>query len=111
MPSTRLANHKRIIDTINYRIAGNFRKVFIFGYFEEALLFENKFPRPVVFQKYIPTSESNCPTFGDLFMYSSSSSSVLLMIMGKLYHYCTNNQKTGDPEWELMPSALESMVG
>ena len=34
-----------------YRIAGNFRKVFIFGYFEEALLFENKFPRPVVFRK------------------------------------------------------------
>ena len=25
------------------RIAGNFLKVFIFGYFEEALLFENKF--------------------------------------------------------------------
>ena len=35
----------------HYRIAGNFRKVFIFGYFEEALLFENKFPRPVVFRK------------------------------------------------------------
>ena len=34
----------------------------------------------------------------------------ILMIMGKLYHYCANNQKTGDPEWELMPSALESMV-
>ena len=32
------------------------------------------------------------------------------MIMDKLYHYCANNQKTGDPEWELMPSALESMV-
>ena len=32
---------------VKYRIAGNFRKVFIFGYFEEALLFENKFPRPV----------------------------------------------------------------
>ena len=32
------------------------------------------------------------------------------MIMGKLYHYCTNDQKTGDPEWELMPSALESML-
>ena len=35
----------------SYHIAGNFRKVLIFGYFEEALLFENKFPRPVVFQK------------------------------------------------------------
>ena len=35
----------------DYRIAGNFRKVFIFGYFEEAFLFENKFPRPVVFRK------------------------------------------------------------
>ena len=32
------------------------------------------------------------------------------MIMGKLYHYCTNNQKTGGTEWELMPSALESML-
>ena len=32
------------------------------------------------------------------------------MIMGKLYHYCANNQKTDDPEWELMPSALESML-
>ena len=30
--------------------------------------------------------------------------------MGKLYHCCTNNQKTDDPEWELMLSALESMV-
>ena len=30
--------------------------------------------------------------------------------MGKLYHYCANSQKTGDPEWELMPPALESMV-
>ena len=27
--------------------------------------------------------------------------------MDKLYYYCANNQKTGDPEWELM---LESMV-
>ena len=32
------------------------------------------------------------------------------MIMGKLYHYCTNNQKTADPEWELMSSALASLV-
>ena len=30
---------------------GNFQKVFIFEYYEEALLFENKFPRPVVFRK------------------------------------------------------------
>ena len=30
--------------------------------------------------------------------------------MGKLYHYCANNQKIGDPEWELMPSTLESML-
>ena len=37
------------IHKFNYRIAGNFRKVFIFGYFEEALLFENKFPRPRLF--------------------------------------------------------------
>ena len=29
-------------------ITGNFRKVFNFGHFEEALLFENKFPHPVV---------------------------------------------------------------
>ena len=35
---------------------------------------------------------------------------LLLMIMGKLYHYCANNQKTGDPEWESMPYALDSMV-
>ena len=54
--------------------------------------------------------ESNDPTFGDLLVYSLNFSSVLLLIMGKLYHYCANNQKTGDPEWELMPSALESMV-
>ena len=45
-----------------------------------------------------------------LAVYSSNFSSVLLMIMGKLYHYCANNQKTRDPEWELMPYALESMV-
>ena len=32
------------------------------------------------------------------------------MIMDKLYQCCANNQKTGDLEWELMPSALESMV-
>ena len=30
--------------------------------------------------------------------------------MGKLHHNCVNNQKTGDLEWELVPSALESMV-
>ena len=30
------------------------------------------------------------------------------MIMDKLYHYCANNQKTGDPERVL--SALESML-
>ena len=45
---------------------------------------------------------------------SSNFSSVLLMIIGKLYHYCANHQKTGDPEWdpewEMMPSTLESMV-
>ena len=34
-----------------YRIAGNFQKVFIFGYFEEAFLFENKFSRLVVLRK------------------------------------------------------------
>ena len=39
---------------MHYRIASNFRKVFIFGYFEEALLFENKFPRPVVFENKFP---------------------------------------------------------
>ena len=78
--------------TRNYRIAGNFRKVFIFGHFEEALLFENKFPRPVFPQM----TESNRPTFGNSIVYSSSFSTVLLMIMSKLYHYCTNNQKTGD---------------
>ena len=32
------------------------------------------------------------------------------MIMGKLNRYCANIQKTGDPEWKLMLSALESMV-
>ena len=39
-----------------------------------------------------------------------SSDQPQIPIMGKLYHYCANNQKTGDPEWELMPSALESML-
>ena len=42
---------KSLLWHISYRIAGNFRKVFIFGYFEEALLFENKFPCPVVLRK------------------------------------------------------------
>ena len=36
-------------------------------------------------------SESNDPTFSDLLMYSSNFNSVLLMIMGKLYHYCAND--------------------
>ena len=35
-------------------------------------------------------------------------------LLGKLHHYCANNQKTGDAEWELMPFtepfALQSMV-
>ena len=31
-----------------YRIAGYFRRVFIFGYFEEAFFYENKFPDPTV---------------------------------------------------------------
>ena len=89
-----------------YRIAGNFQRVFIFGYFEEALLFENKFPRPVALHKQIPTSESNDPTFSDSLVYSSNFSSVLLMIMGKLYHYCANNQETGDPERDAVCSRI-----
>ena len=61
------------------------------------LFFENKFPQVKVTIQ-----------FSAIFLCIPGS--VLLMIMGKLYHYCANNQKTGDPEWELMPFALESMV-
>ena len=42
-----------------YRIAGYFRRVFIFGYFEEALFCENKFPGPTVIRKYILTIKLN----------------------------------------------------
>ena len=38
-----------------YRIAGYFRRVFIYRYFEEAFFCENKFPGPIVIQKYILT--------------------------------------------------------
>ena len=38
-----------------YRIAGYFRRVFIFGYFEEAFFCENKFLYPTVLRKYILT--------------------------------------------------------
>ena len=33
-----------VVNSSIYHIAGNFRKIFIFGYFEELLLFENKLP-------------------------------------------------------------------
>ena len=36
---------------IIYCIAGYFRKVFIFGYFERASLFENKLPGQAVLRK------------------------------------------------------------
>jgi len=38
-------------DNVTYRIAGYFRKVFIFGYFERACHFENKFPGQAVLRK------------------------------------------------------------
>ena len=38
------------------RYSGLFLKVFIFGYFEEALFCENKFPGPTVIRKYILTN-------------------------------------------------------
>jgi len=37
---------------------------------------------------------------------------LIMMIIGKLYHYCTNNQKTGNSEQELCVDApLKSVVG
>ena len=42
-----------------YRIAGYFRRVFIFGYFKEAFFCENKFPGPTVIQKCILTIKLN----------------------------------------------------
>ena len=39
---------------VTYCIAGYFRREFIFGYFEEAFLFENKFLVAVFLQKLIP---------------------------------------------------------
>jgi len=36
---------------MSYRIACYFRRVFIFGYFEETLLFENKFLVPPFYEK------------------------------------------------------------
>ena len=46
---------KVIMQILLYRIAGYFRRVFIFGYFEEAFFCENKFPGPTVIRKYIST--------------------------------------------------------
>ena len=43
----------------NYRIAGYFRRVFIFGYFKEAFFCENKFLGPTVLRKYIHTIKLN----------------------------------------------------
>ena len=46
-------------DKTSYRIAGYFRKEFIFGYFEEAFLFENKFLVTTFLQKLIPITASH----------------------------------------------------
>ena len=40
-----------------YRIAGYFRREFIFGYFEEAFLFEIKFLVTAFLQKLIPATK------------------------------------------------------
>ena len=91
----------------SYRIAGNFRKVLFSDISKRPfsskinshvrLFFENKFPQVKA-------------TIQLLAIRLCIPQVLPLMIMGKLYQYCANNQKTGDPEWELMPSALESMV-
>ena len=47
------ANHS--CPCYNYRIAGYFRRVFIFGYFEVAFFFENNFLGPSLLRKLIPT--------------------------------------------------------
>ena len=40
-----------------YRIEGHFRREFIFGYFKEAFLLENKFLVTAFLQKFIPTAK------------------------------------------------------
>ena len=40
-----------------HRIAGYFRREFIFGYFEEAFLFENKFRLTAFLRKLIPIQQ------------------------------------------------------
>ena len=93
-------------DSTVYRIAGNFEG-FLFSDISKRpfyskinshvrLFFENKFP---LVKATI-----------QLLVICLCIPGVQLNIMRKLYHCCANNQKTGDPEWELMPSALESMV-
>ena len=41
----------------SYRIAGNFQREFIFGYFKEAFLFENEFLVTAFLRKLIPTTK------------------------------------------------------
>ena len=92
------------------RMVDNFWKVFIFGYLKEAPIFKYKFPPPVGLWKYIPTSGIHCFMWSNAQQFACASSSFATlyyycMTFCKLYHYCANNQKTGDLEWELMLSA------
>ena len=50
-----LYQHKNdgMVNNYSNRIAGYFRTVFIFGYFEQAFFYENKFPGPTVIRKHI----------------------------------------------------------
>ena len=50
----------KIIGFIAYRIAGYFLREFLFGCFEEAFLFKNRFLITVFLQKLIPTTKINC---------------------------------------------------
>ena len=71
------------LNKFTFRIAGYLQRVFIFGCFEEDLLFENK----------IPTSKITCfhvieqHVFARVFFTSLSS---VLLITVEQYHYCIN---------------------
>ena len=62
------------------------------------LFFKNKFP-------LVEATGFTWSPFSNLPMYPLQ---YYCMKVGRLNHYCANNQKTGDPEWELMLSNLES---
>ena len=67
--SIRVGDHFIMGIEMCHHIVGNFQRIFIFGYFKKALLFENKFPIPAILRKYIPPIKSYLPSLDQTYWH------------------------------------------